>query len=342
MKRPSVVLAFLGAVAGASTPAPMLAAQTISVGARMGVQETARPGSGWLGVRSSLMVEVALDGSTTAASNLTITDVYRDGPAWSAGIRAGDVVVGVNGLPLRMDRFQSLAERLIPGDPVSLTVLRGTRRMEFSLEASPRPEAEALVSRQLQDALDSTRVVFLTRLDSAPFPLELRRVEADSIHRVEVAVVRTSDGTFEWSSDAKATDPRPFSTWAYRGGEFPTADSIRWMVSPVPPAAPRAVETRPLAPYLAGMNRVAGAEFTPLVGELATYFQTEDGLLVTDVAEGTPAADAGLTPGDVIVAVRGRSVTSIDQLRAALSAAEHSPTLAVVRRGLRIEVRLPG
>lgn len=338
------------------------------------------PGSGWLGVRSELTVQMRADGSNAQASQLRITDVYRGGPAWAAGIRPGDVVVGLNGLPLRLDRFQSLAQRLVPGDPVALTVRRGAQQFDLSLEASARPGAEVLGPQQLQIALDSTRVAFLARLDSVertlpselPFRVELKRIEADSVHEVEVRqeagvgtlVIRTDDGVFEWMSTGDSGAPRTFTTWAFhtesvRGQGPQRADSVRVVVSTTPeraarPPAPNAVavvtprppETertvRPLAPYVAGLNRVAGAEFTPLAGELATYFQAEDGLLVTDVAEGTPAGDAGLTPGDVIIAVRGRRVTTVDQLRAALSAAESTPLLTVLRRGQRVELRLPG
>jgi serine protease Do len=46
-----------------------------------------------------------------------------------------------------------------------------------------------------------------------------------------------------------------------------------------------------------------------------------DGLLVREVLPGGPAADAGVEPGDLIVAAAGSPVTSIDQLHAALDGA---------------------
>ena len=45
-----------------------------------------------------------------------------------------------------------------------------------------------------------------------------------------------------------------------------------------------------------------------------------DGLLVREVRADGPAAGAGVEPGDLIVTAAGRSVTSIDDLYAALDA----------------------
>jgi serine protease Do len=46
-----------------------------------------------------------------------------------------------------------------------------------------------------------------------------------------------------------------------------------------------------------------------------------EGLLISEVTEGSPAADAGLARGDLIVAAAGRPVTAIDDLFDALQAA---------------------
>lgn len=388
MRHGTTFAALAGLALGLVAPPSLLAAQTVRAGAeRIESTPTSTSGAGWLGIRSTMTVEFDVVGAASTATRLRIDDVYHGGPAWQAGLRSGDVVVEFNGQPVRLERFQSLAARLLPGDPVSLTVLRDGRPLRVALEAARRPGVEVLAPRQIQEALDSTRRVFLSRLDSVNARLstvgagprvELRRIEADSIRAVEVRsddearrlAIRTSDGVFEWITEASPADslaPRSFTAWVFRTegdsvevGSATRGDSIRLVarVSPTGPdrpvrsgATPMAVAVgpsdevstpvRPLAPYLAGMNRVAGAEFTPLVGDLATYFQVDDGLLVTDVAEGTPAAAAGLVPGDVIVAARTRPVGSIDQLRAALSLRDGPVTLSVVRRGRRVEVRLP-
>lgn len=58
------------------------------------------------------------------------------------------------------------------------------------------------------------------------------------------------------------------------------------------------------------------------------------GLLIQAVAEGSPAAAAGLSEGDLLTAVNGRPVTSVDDLWDALDAAcEHSSVDVSVLRG---------
>lgn len=383
-----LICAALAAVACGATPVAGVAPQSRPV-------EVRRPASNlsvaWLGFRSAVTVQVDESGARITGSSLRVTDVFRDGPAERAGLRPGDLLVGFNGAPLAVERFQSLAQRLRPGDPMSLTVVRDGRETNVVLTAAPRPAVEDMVPIQLQRALDASRRTFVARLDSATVTLratvdlprlELGRIRADSIQSVQITgedgthrvAIRTTDGVFEWIApqDGSAGPPRTFTAWVYRSEEsdepgnsvvVATGTGSRSNLPPRrlvevagPPSAPRptvaaaaprfpgspVLTVRPLAPYLAGMNRVAGAEFTRLSGELATYFHVEGGLLVTDVAERTPAADTGLVPGDVIVEAGGRPIRSVDAFRAALSAREGPLTLTIVRRGMRVEVGLGG
>lgn len=392
-----LALAIVGHDAVAAAPLP----QTEPVAATVPSRPTA---GGWLGLRSAVLVEIEGPTRSDARTRLRIVDVFRNGPADQAGLRAGDEVVGLNGSAVTPQAFERVARRLQPGDPVSLRVRRDGDEFDVALHAAARPTSEVLVPVQLQRALDSTRQVFVRRLDSAREQItatitveapsfELRRIEADSVHtlvvhrdgRTERVEVTGPGGLFEYTLQPRVQAPEPFTVWLKEPTAIgytlrvdtltrrfpevvlepqtavpapsPVRDRSIAVVAPRPPGsdvpAPSAAATvraapgsapapvRPLAPYLAGMNRVAGAEFTPLVGDLATYFQAEDGLLVTDVAEGTPAAEAGLVPGDVIIEARGRPVPSIDALRAALSVSDAPATLNVVRRGQRVTIRLP-
>jgi membrane-associated protease RseP (regulator of RpoE activity) len=102
---------------------------------------------------------------------------------------------------------------------------------------------------------------------------------------------------------------------------------------------PRA-EFRPLTPYLVGRNRVAGAEVTNIRPELAEYFGVSGGVLVLDVSAGTPAALAGIVPGDVITRLDQVGVRSVEDLRFSVSMAGESLPLSLVRQGASIQVLL--
>jgi serine protease Do len=54
-----------------------------------------------------------------------------------------------------------------------------------------------------------------------------------------------------------------------------------------------------------------GVTLAPLSDQLAGYFGTKEGVLVSTVVNGSAAAQAGLKAGDVITAVNGRRVQSV-------------------------------
>jgi hypothetical protein len=97
---------------------------------------------------------------------------------------------------------------------------------------------------------------------------------------------------------------------------------------------------RPLAPYLLGQNRAAGAELLDMSPEMAEVFDVDGGVLVTEVLTGTPAALAGIKPGDVIVRVDQIAVRSIEGLQLALSRAGSGIPLTLMRRGVTRTVLL--
>lgn len=99
-------------------------------------------------------------------------------------------------------------------------------------------------------------------------------------------------------------------------------------------------EFRPLLPYLLGRNLVAGAEVIDLEPELARYFEVSAGVLVTKVTPGTPAAIAGLVPGDVITHMDQVGVRSVEDLRYGVSVAGDTLPLTLVREGESRQVLL--
>lgn len=97
---------------------------------------------------------------------------------------------------------------------------------------------------------------------------------------------------------------------------------------------------RPLTPYIVGSNMVAGAQVVDLRPELAWYFDVEGGVLIVDVAPGTPAAMAGIVPGDVVTRLDQVAIRSVEELRFGVSRADEALPLRLVRQGNTLEVLL--
>jgi membrane-associated protease RseP (regulator of RpoE activity) len=95
---------------------------------------------------------------------------------------------------------------------------------------------------------------------------------------------------------------------------------------------------RPLSYIIAGQSFVAGAQLQTLNPDLASYFQVDHGVLVTEVLEGTPAEEAGLLSGDVITQVGGERVSSLNDLRFGIGYFERPLRLRVVRKGAPLEI----
>lgn len=93
-----------------------------------------------------------------------------------------------------------------------------------------------------------------------------------------------------------------------------------WSGTPVTPIAPEPPEVFVWG-FNSGVSALAGAEVMRLRGGMGQYLGTESGLLVLRVGTATPAARAGLKPGDVIVGAGGEEIESAAELRDALAAA---------------------
>ena len=85
----------------------------------------------------------------------------------------------------------------------------------------------------------------------------------------------------------------------------------------------------------AGSGSGFGLSVEPLTRENARELGVpmSGGVVITDVAPSSRAADAGLKQGDVIEEVDGAKVTTPDALKSALNKASTNPALLLVRRG---------
>lgn len=102
----------------------------------------------------------------------------------------------------------------------------------------------------------------------------------------------------------------------------------------------RVPRARAITPYLSVGSYLLGARVQDMDQSLARYFSVQEGVLVADVVAGTPAAEAGILAGDVIVEVNDQIIRTRNDLQKAVSDVSGRMAITVVRRGTRIELEL--
>lgn len=278
-----------------------------------------------------------------------IIDVVPDSPADSAGLRAGDVLLRLNGLAVSPQLMNAGVQ---PGDTVVLRVRRDDTERDVTLVAAER---SGRFRYAFPDSLDERFTVTFERMrasvDSLARPGVLRRIQSDSgtvviigtdtLHVSAGGVGRIRGLTHDslisrhrieslprmWSDSARVHifTPGEGRTFTFEPGDSSFVHGFEVLRSNT----------------LFGRRAVAGAELAPLNPALAEYFGAIDGVLVLNAAEHTPAERAGLRGGDIIVSVGSTPVRSIADLRRAIDAASDDVTLRVLRHGRNVDITLP-
>ena len=295
MRRALTILALM-------TVGPVLAGEVWTLHAQERVRiltETQAPplvpgARGWLGLE---LVDAGLPESA-----LRVNRVARGGPAEAVGMRAGDLIIRIDGADATPEQLGRVVTRLPPGSTVHLAVLRAGTVEEFTLQAARRPDLIRQPGMMDREALDSVRHRMVVLFDSVG--LALRQTRPDTLLGGDRATFGGGRATFAGGQAA------------FDGGTV--------LIS-------------------AGLRVVGGAELSPLNPQLAAYFGVEDGLLVLQVLEGTPAHEAGLAAGDVIVEVNDTPVREVGEMRAQVARARDvaSIPLRVIRDGREMTLEFP-
>ncbi len=369
---PLVAATALLGVSGLGVPGG-LAAHAPQEDVLFGRVEIREAPSAWLGVKFRHVV-------THDSARVVLASVFPNSPAARAGLESGDRLLRVNGKAATMGLMSSLAPRIEAGDPFTFTVLRGTDVREASLVAEPRPESGDIIVSRVQTQLDTLRKLIAVSLDSLErsglvgLPsLEVRRVdgsdgsvtlvvstEAGSV-TLEAGAVTLSeavgaDAGSAWPDIQHFATARVRADSAHEGPKLPPAP---W-TGEASPAEPGRLEVRvrtsadhlpavdvdgwsitgSLSPWEEGARRVAGAELHEVGPDLGRYLGIDRGLMVAEVTPGTPAALAGLQPGDVLLSVDDVTLDSVSEFREIMSVPSRERSLAVVRQGTGIELTL--
>jgi len=288
--------------------------------------QNAKP-EGYMGITFSATMRA--DGASGAevfrfAENPTVETVEPGSPAEKAGVAKGDeiILIGRQGVVGRDIDFTQL---LRPGNRLPIRVRRDGDERDVILRVGSRPPSLDNGCPFLDARI---MAAFSDRLTITPFPIAsggvLRATPAPG------AVGRTPTPT---APDAPPT-PR-----AVRGTV--TVISPGPMVPSVPLPATVAGEARggtePSVFVFSGTASapmvLAGATIIRPNADLRETFGVKNGVLVLDVARGTPAYASGLKGGDVIVAAGRSPVTSPLSIQLAIQNASGSEVeLRIIRK----------
>lgn len=288
------------------------------------------------------------------AEGVRIVEVRRGSPADEAGLRGGDVVVMLNGRRAT-ETMDALPRQLQAGDTVRLRVRRdgGERdggERDVVVVAEPRearrfsivgPDVRIQGMPRMEGMPRIEENVIIINGDSMRLPLEALTFRIDSLRtqlqgmeggrfRVEVdSLVRMfSDSAGVWTQRMPNVE---FRMRAPADGEVRTHVFGR---GPMEDGRPFFMEL--------GRRSAAGAELAEMNEGLSRYFGGQRaGALVIEVSPESPAARAGLEPGDVIIRAAGDAVDGPEDVRDALNGAEGGRVqLEVIRQGRRRELSL--
>ena len=95
----------------------------------------------WLGVGiMNLTPQMANTRALETANGVMVTELAANSPAEAAGIKVDDIIVAIDGVPIRdvATLTSYLGEHKSPGETATLTVIRDTTELELSLEMGKR------------------------------------------------------------------------------------------------------------------------------------------------------------------------------------------------------------
>ncbi|MEZ4637242.1 MAG: PDZ domain-containing protein [Caldilineaceae bacterium] len=287
-----------------------------------------------------------------------IVRVLADSPAADAGLSRGDIVLSVDGEAVNSaaELMQAVAAHAA-GDEIELVLMHGSEEVTATavLEAvdgrvllGVQPYQE-MAQVRIQRGMDDERSPRAEQPDTdepeSAMPDAMPELRWQEIEAGALVVDVLADGP----ADAAGLQPGDIVS-AVDGEAVPDAETLVEMIGGYAPdeivtlTVQREGEELSIEATLAARDDDAergflGVQIAPVIpamqGESMRPFEFNmpfergsgavwmmDGVMVRDVAEDSPAAAAGLEPGDWITEVNGEAVTDFDGLRALIEAAQ--------------------
>src|SRR5213596_303121 len=106
---------------------------------------------GWLGIAIQDVTD-ELAGTFGVREGVLVAEVVKGGPAEAAGIRQGDVIVELNGAPIKeVPELQRRVAAVAPGQPVRLKVIRERKPVALSVTVTEMPAEEPVLAGAPED-----------------------------------------------------------------------------------------------------------------------------------------------------------------------------------------------
>jgi S1-C subfamily serine protease len=272
-------------------------------------------------------------------SGIVVASVVPDGPAAEAGVARGDILLEVEGESV--DSVADLARVLEahePGDEVTLSVLHGDDELALEATLGERGGEPYLgivpcvgipgegLSRVLR--LDASGAVIVEVLPGSP-AASAGLQEGDVILAVDGETLGPEMGLAEAIASREPGDEVTLEV--EREGEEPSEIEVELGEDPDQEGKPylgvRYQRARPFRMTVEGMPFGGHQFWGPMF--VVPGDESMQGVLIRQVAAGSPAEDAGLSSGDAIAAVDGEPVQGPQDLVDAVAEREPGATLTL-------------
>ena len=274
----------------------------------------------WIGLEVQPLLKKLND-----ARGVLVSTVLTGSPAEAAGLRAGDLITDYDGQAIPESRAPEdipIFNRMVLTTPVGASVtLKGTRAGNLMSWRMNTARREANVAREAElsnwglTVRDFTRVsalewertnragVFVDSVRPGGPTAESKPAlrEGDVITRASQTVISNTLALTRFTSNwtHSLTEPKPLLvTFERDGQEFVT-------VARIGPEVPDDKPARPAKAWLGVATQVLTRELAEAMG-----LDGKKGVRVTKVQPGSPAATAGVQPGDIFTKIDGEPIAA--------------------------------
>jgi len=294
--------------------------------------------NGFLGVYlGELTSDIAKDKGFEGKEGAYITGVVDDSPAEKAGIKRGDIITNAGGKSVKdSDQLEEIIESTGAGNQLPVTVFRDGKEITLSAVLDEEPDygmgsqmSEYMMSGPF--AKRNIRNFFISGSGTGKLGVKVQDMNPQlaKYFKVDEGVLVTE--VMEDRPAAKAGMQAGDVITKVAGekvedaedlteeiGEHEVGDKVE--IAAVRDGSKMTFNVElddPMAKYHR-YGGYMGVQLQDLNSQLKDYFKVDNGVLITEVVEDSPAEKAGLKAGDIVITFDGKSIKNSSKLREAV------------------------